>query len=154
MIQWTVVIESYCMHYFLVGKSVRGFVCQLSGDSQQIDLALIFALTHNPFNLYVTRPYWQRHYSMKCVSSLKFNSMYILFGCNAEMYMHTNILCSIIVILRKLIPFVISAIPLVKNSCAIVYEDIVRCFSLLTPSQLGLSFQITTHQIRRLLLYS
>ena len=40
-----------------------------------------------------------------------------------------------VVSLRKSIPFVISAVPLVKNSGEIVYQNIEKCLSLLTQSQ-------------------
>ena len=49
--------------------------------------------------------------------------------------MYTSILCFMVVSLMKLIPFVISAIPLVKNSGEIVYQNVEKCFSLLKQSQ-------------------
>ena len=58
-----------------------------------------------------------------------------LTGCNAKMEMYTSILYFMVVSLRKSIPFVISAIPLVKNSGEIVYENIEKCLSSLTKSQ-------------------
>ena len=49
--------------------------------------------------------------------------------------MYTSILCFMVVSLRKSILFVISAIPHVKNSGEIVYQNIGQCLSLLTQSQ-------------------
>eukprot|EP00800_Vazella_pourtalesii_P011575 TRINITY_DN2786_c0_g1_i2.p1 TRINITY_DN2786_c0_g1~~TRINITY_DN2786_c0_g1_i2.p1 ORF type:complete len:266 (-),score=6.41 TRINITY_DN2786_c0_g1_i2:131-928(-) len=49
--------------------------------------------------------------------------------------MYTSILCFMVVSLKKSIPFVISAIPLVKNSGEMVYQNINKCISLLTQSQ-------------------
>ena len=58
-----------------------------------------------------------------------------LIGCSADMAMYTSILCFMVVSLKKSIPFVISAIPLVKNSGEIVYQNINKCLSLLAQSQ-------------------
>ena len=58
-----------------------------------------------------------------------------LIGCNADMVMYTSILCFMVVSLKTSIPFVISAIPLVKNSGEMVYQNINKCISLLTQSQ-------------------
>ena len=58
-----------------------------------------------------------------------------LIGCNADMAMYTSILCFMVVSLNKSIPFVISAIPLVKNSGENVYQNINKCLSLLAQSQ-------------------
>ena len=72
---------------------------------------------------------------MKCIFSIQvqFNG-HTLIGCNAEMAMYRSNLCFMVVALRKSIPFVISAIHLVKNSGEIVTK-ILKSVSLLTKSQ-------------------
>ena len=52
-----------------------------------------------------------------------------LIGCNADMAMYTSILCFMVISLKKSIPFVISAIPLVNNSGENVYQNINKCLS-------------------------
>ena len=71
---------------------------------------------------------------MHLQSQVQFDG-HTLIGCNADMDMYTSILCFMVVSLRKSIPFVISAIPLIKNSGEIVYQNIEKCLSLLTQSQ-------------------
>ena len=58
-----------------------------------------------------------------------------LIGCNADMAMYTSILCFMVLSLKKSIQFVISAIPLVKNSGENVYQNIDKCLSLLAESR-------------------
>ena len=58
-----------------------------------------------------------------------------LIGCNADLGMYTSILCFMVVSLRKSLPFVISAVPLVKNSGDIVYDNLNTCLLFLTQSR-------------------
>ena len=55
-----------------------------------------------------------------------------LIGCNADLEMYTSILCFMVISLRKSLPFVISAVPLVRNSGDIVYDNLNTCLLLLT----------------------
>ena len=58
-----------------------------------------------------------------------------LIGCNADLEMYTSVLCFMVVSLKKSIPFVISAVPLVRNSGDIVYEHLDKCLLILTQSR-------------------
>ena len=71
---------------------------------------------------------------MHLQSQVQFDG-HTLVGCNADLEMYTSILCFIVVSLRKSIPFVIAAVPLVRNSGNIVYDNLDKCLLLLTQSQ-------------------
>ena len=67
---------------------------------------------------------------MHLQSQVQFDG-HTLIGCNADLEMYTSILCFMVVSLRKSLPFVISAVPLVKNSGNIVYDNLNTCLLLL-----------------------
>ena len=71
---------------------------------------------------------------MHLQSQVQFSG-HTLVGCNPDLEMYTSILCFMVVSLKKSIPFVISAVPLVKNSGDIVYGNLDKCLLLLTQSR-------------------
>ena len=103
-----------------------------------VNLSLLRLTTVKPFNVYVIQTIGNDIAilldEMHLQPQVQFDGQ-ALIGCNADMAMHTSILCYMVVTLKKSIPFVISAIPLVKNSGEIVYQNINKCLSLLEQSQ-------------------
>ena len=93
-----------------------------------------------PFNFYVTQTLLAmmlQFYLMKCISNLKFNLVGIHWLVVILIWKCTQvrILCFMVVSLKKSIPFVISAVPIVKNSGDIVYGNLDKCLLLLTQSR-------------------
>ena len=61
-----------------------------------------------------------------------------LIGCDQEFDLFKSILCFMVISLTKSIPFIVSAIPIVKISGDIVHSSIEKCISLLTKAQFNL----------------
>ena len=61
-----------------------------------------------------------------------------LIGCDQEFDLFKSILCFMVISLTKSIPFIVSAIPIVKISGDIVHSSIDKCISLLTKAQFNL----------------
>ena len=77
-----------------------------------------------------------------------------LIGCNADLEMNTSILCFMVVSLRKSLPFVISAVPLVKNSGDIVYDNLNTCLLFLTQSRFRVRAIISDNHTTNVKAYS
>ena len=85
---------------------------------------------------------------MHLQSQVQFDGL-TLVGCNADLEMYTSIICFMVVSLRKSIPFMIAAVPLVRNSGDIVYDNLDECLLLLRQSQFRLEqfFRKTIQQM-------
>ena len=60
----------------------------------------------------------------------------IIIGCDGELEMYKSILCFMVISLKKTIPFVLKAIPIVKLSTTIISHGILNCLTILSQSNL------------------
>ena len=77
-----------------------------------------------------------------------------LIGCNANLEMYTSILSFMVVSLRKSLPFVISAVLLVKNSGDIVYDNLNTRLLFLTQSRFRVRAIISDNHITNVKAYN
>ena len=75
---------------------------------------------------------------MKCTSNLKRILTVKLIGCDQELDLFKGFLCFMVISLTMSIPFMVSAMPIVKISGDIVHSTIDKCISLLTKAQFNL----------------
>ena len=75
---------------------------------------------------------------MKCTYSLVHFDRKTLIGCDQDLGFFKSILCFMVISLTKSIPFVASAVPIIRISWNLVHSNLDKCISVLSQTDFNL----------------